>query len=258
MRLVSKRLESEVNVPDGMRERWRLVHANPLLPAVRSPLMMFTRRILTAGTALALVLTACGGSDDETTETVVITETQPESTELFTENTDTESTGTESTEAATTVAPAETVPPETAPPATTPAETTPPDGGDTVPTTDGEIGAPAEGVAASLVEWAIEAPTEYVAGEVTFTATNDGNFPHEFVVIQGESYESLPLAEGGAVIEDDLPTGALLGRTARIGGGSSDELTVTLAPGNYVLLCNLGGGAQSHAGRGQRLDISVS
>ena len=25
----------------------------------------------------------------------------------------------------------------------------------------------------------------------TITATNDGNFPHEFVVIQGESYESL-------------------------------------------------------------------
>jgi hypothetical protein len=216
--------------------------------------MMITRRIFTAGTALALVLTACGGSDDKTTETVVITEIQPESTEVFTESTDTES-----TEAATTTsAPAETTPPETAPAATTPAETTPPDGGDTVPTTDGEIGAPAEGIAASLVEWAIEAPTEYVAGEVTFTATNNGNFPHEFVVIQGESYESLPLAEGGAVIEDDLPTGALLGRTARIGGGSSDELTVTLAPGNYVLLCNLGGGAQNHAGRGQRLDISVS
>lgn len=215
--------------------------------------MMFTRRFLTAGTALALVLTACGGSDDETTETVVITETQPESTEMFTESTDTES-----TEAATTAAPAETAPPATTPAETAPPETAPPEVGDTIPTTDGEIGAPAEGVAASLMEWAIEAPTEYVAGEVTFTATNDGNFPHEFVVIQGESYESLPLAEGGAVIEDDLPTGALLGRTARIGGGSSDELTVTLAPGNYVLLCNLGGGAQSHAGRGQRLDISVS
>lgn len=215
--------------------------------------MMFTRRILTAGTALALVLTACGGSDDETTETVVITETQPESTEVFTESADSEG-----TEAATTAAPAETAPPETTPAETTPAETTPVDGGDTVPTTDGDIGTPAEGVAASLMEWSIEAPTEYSAGEVTFTATNNGNFPHEFVVIQGESYESLPLAEGGAVIEDDLPTGALLGRTARIGGGSSDELTVTLAPGNYVLLCNLGGGAQNHAGRGQRLDISVS
>ena len=66
-----------------------------------------------------------------------------------------------------------------------------------------------EAVAVSLVEWAVEAPTEYAAGDVTFSATNNGNFPHEFVVIQGEGYESLPLAEGGAVIEDELPTGAL-------------------------------------------------
>ena len=58
--------------------------------------------------------------------------------------------------------------------------------------------------------------------------------------------------------EDELPTGALLGRTQRIGGGSTAELTVSLAPGNYVLLCNLGGGANSHVGRGQRLDITVS
>jgi hypothetical protein len=31
-----------------------------------------------------------------------------------------------------------------------------------------------------------------------------------------------------------------------------------LAPGNYVLLCNLGGGNNSHAGQGQRLAITVS
>ena len=111
---------------------------------------------------------------------------------------------------------------------------------------------------ASLVEWAIDAPTEYAAGDVTFTATNDGSFPHELAVIQAESYESLPREEGGAIIEDELPTGALIGRTARIGGGSSEELTVSLAPGNYVLVCNLGSGGTSHAGRGQRLDITVS
>ena len=215
--------------------------------------MTFTRRTLTAGTALALLLTACGGSDssdDETTTTVAVTE--PESTEVFTEN----SVNTENSE--TTAAPVETTPPETAPAETTPTETTPPDTGDTMPTTDGAIGAPAEGVAVSLVEWGIDAPTDYAAGEVTFTATNNGNFPHELVVIQGEGYESLPLAEGGAVIEDELPTGALLGRTVRMGGGSTDELTVALAPGNYVLLCNIGGGGNNHAGRGQRLDITVS
>lgn len=223
--------------------------------------MTSPRRILPIGAALALVLAACGGSDssnDDTVDTVATSDVETESTELFTESTDTETTDTETTVAA----PAETAPPtdppESAPAETAPPDTTSPESGDTVANTGGDVGAPAAGVAASLVEWAIEAPAEYTAGEVTFTATNNGNFPHEFVVIQGEGYESLPLEEGGAVIEDDLPTGALIGRTGRIGGGSSESLTVGLAPGNYVLVCNLGGGANSHAGRGQRLDITVS
>ena len=128
--------------------------------------------------------------------------------------------------------------------------------------TGGGTGGATPGVAsavdAMLVEWEIDAPTEYAAGEVTFTAQNNGDFPHEFVVIQGESYDTLPLADGGAVLEDELPTGALIGRTDRLGAGSSAELTVDLAPGNYVLVCNLGSGANSHAGQGQNLDITVT
>ena len=234
--------------------------------------MTYSRHFVAVSAAVALVLTACGGSDsssDTTVEDVTTASTDTESTEVFTESTETEpadTTPAETEPAETAPAetepaetePTETTPPETTPPETTPPETTPPEGGDTTPGTEGEIGAPAEGVVASLVEWAIEAPTEYAAGDVTFTATNNGNFPHELVVIQAENYESLPLAEGGAVIEDELPTGALIGRTARIGGGSSEDLTVPLAPGNYVLLCNLGNGGTSHAGRGQRLDITVS
>ena len=117
---------------------------------------------------------------------------------------------------------------------------------------------PGDPVVANLVEWAIEAPTEYEAGEVTFAASNGGNFPHELVVIAGESYESLPREASGAVIESELPTGALIARTARIASGETEDLVVELAPGNYVLVCNLGSGANSHAGLGQRLDVTVS
>ena len=218
--------------------------------------MTFTRRILPVGLALTLALAACGGSDsEESSDTAARTDAAPATTdEVFTETSEeTAETEPAATEPAETE-PAATAPAATEPPATEPAETTPA----TDAPSDGDIGAPAEAIETSLVEWAIEAPTEYAAGEVTFIATNNGNFPHELVVIQGESYESLPLAEGGAVNEDELPTGALLGRTERIGGGSTTELTVTLAPGNYVLVCNLGGGDNSHAGRGQRLDITVS
>ncbi|BAN03412.1 hypothetical protein [Ilumatobacter coccineus] len=115
-----------------------------------------------------------------------------------------------------------------------------------------------EVIEATLTEWEIAAPTEYAAGTITFNAVNNGSFPHELVVIAGESYDSLPLEEGGTVIEEQLPTGALIGRTARVGSQSSAELVVDLAPGSYVLVCNLGGGSNSHAGAGQRLDITVS
>lgn len=219
--------------------------------------MTFTRRILPVGFALTIALAACGGSDsEESSDTAASTDAAPATTdEVFTETSDetaeTEPAATEPVE----TEPAATEPAETEPVATEPAATSP---ATDAPDTDGDIGVPAEAIETSLVEWAIEAPTEYAAGDVTFVATNNGSFPHELVVIQGESYESLPLAEGGAVNEDELPTGALLGRTERIGGGSTTELTVTLAPGNYVLVCNLGGGDNSHAGRGQRLDITVT
>jgi hypothetical protein len=106
-------------------------------------------------------------------------------------------------------------------------------------------------------EWLIEAPADLAAGEVTFAIQNDGSFPHEFVVIAGDGYESLPLASNGAVLEDELPAGALIDRTDRIQGGLAGSLTVDLESGNYVLLCNIVAGPTSHAGRGQFLDVTV-
>ncbi len=202
--------------------------------------------------AFALVLASCGGSSDgdaEDVETpVTAAETAPDTTPEFTE--------VEGTEPETA--------PETAPeaPAEEPVESVESvaEPTDTAAPTEepGAEEAPALGFDVSLAEWAIEAPIDYAAGEITFNASNSGSFPHEFAVIEGESYEALPLAEGGAVNEDELPTGALIGRTGRVGGGTTEALTVTLAPGNYVLLCNLGGGNNSHAGQGQRLAITVS
>jgi hypothetical protein len=199
--------------------------------------MRTSRRLLPLAVGAALVLLACGGSDDDadTTDATAPSEAPAE------------------TEApAATDAPAETeAPAATDAPAATeaPAETEAPAATD----------APAAGeVDATLVEWEIEAPAEYAAGEITFNAINGGSFTHELVVIAGDSYEALPLADNGAVIEEDLPTGALIGRTSRIDSGATEALTVDLAPGNYVLLCNIAVGPNSHAGAGQRLDITVS
>lgn len=217
--------------------------------------MITIRRTLPAATAVALLLAACGGSSDgdadDTVPPATAADTVAEETEDFTE-----------AEPADTEAPAE-EPEEEAPvetEAAAPADTEPAEEPEGEEGEEGEsdVGEAAAAVDVALTEWSVNAPSEYSAGEVTFNATNSGSFPHEFVVIAGESYEALPLAEGGAVVEDDLPTGALIGRTGRLGGGESEALTVTLAPGNYVLVCNLGGGSNSHAGQGQRLDITVS
>lgn len=202
--------------------------------------MMSISRSIPVAAAVALLAVSCGGSSDDASSEPDVTAEQEAAPE---------------TDAAPETAAPVTEAPDTAAPATAAPETAVEE-----EVAEEPVGDPAAGevVGVSLVEWAIDAPTEYAAGVVTFTATNDGNFPHEFTVIAGEGYESLPLAEGGAVIEADLPTGALVGRTGRLGGGSSQDLTVTLAPGNYVLVCNLGGGGNSHAGQGQRLDITVS
>jgi uncharacterized cupredoxin-like copper-binding protein len=199
--------------------------------------MKSLRSLAVVAAATGLALSACGGSDSPS-----------------------DSDPTDSSDPTVVTEPADaTVPPTDPAPdsvAETVAETVPETVAETVADTTADAAA---GVASvQLVEWSVEAPTEYAAGDVTFTVTNGGSFPHEFVVIQGESYESLPLTEAGAVIEDQLPTGALLGRTARIATGASEDLTVTLAAGKYVLLCNLGGGGNSHAGQGQRLNITVS
>lgn len=236
------------------------------------PRMRTTRRLVASLAVSAVVLAACGGASDEQAEDTSTTqapeapaeeepaeeapaEEEPEEAapaEAPAEEAPVEEEPAE--EAPAEEEPAEEAPVEEEPPAEeVPVEEEPPS--EEEPADGGDVG---EAITASLVEWAIEAPTEYAAGTITFNASNDGSFPHEFVVIRGEGYASLPLADGGAVIEDELPAGDLIARTARIGRGSVEELTVDLEPGNYVLVCNLGSGGTSHAGRGQNLDIVVS
>ena len=101
-------------------KRCQLVHATLCEPALPSPVMTSSRRILPASVVLALILTACGGSDsssDTTVEDVVTSEAETESTEVFTETTETDTT---------VAAPVETQPAETSAPDTEPAETAPP------------------------------------------------------------------------------------------------------------------------------------
>ena len=119
-------------------------------------------------------------------------------------------------------------------------------------------GDPAAGIAVSLFEWSIEAPTTVKAGKVGITVNNIGDSPHELAIFKGDSFDALPKLANGGVDETKLATGVLLGRTEKLGGGKSCATTVDLAPGKYVMVCNIQFGSNSHAAKGQKLNFEVT
>ena len=98
------------------------------------------------------------------------------------------------------------------------------------------------------------------AGDVTFNVTNKGpDDVHEFVVIQTDlAPDALPTNKDGSVDEEgkgiepqdeieDIPV------------GDTQNLTVNLAAGNYVLICNIydKDEQESHYQEGMRVSFTV-
>ena len=116
-------------------------------------------------------------------------------------------------------------------------------------------------VAVTLQEWAVvPAADSAPAGEITFQLTNDGPADvHEFVVLKTDlDPAELPVDADGVVSEagegievidevEDLPV------------GESQDLTVTLEAGSYVLLCNIWSEDESeaHYRMGMRIAFTV-
>ena len=76
------------------------------------------------------------------------------------------------------------------------------------------------------------------ADGVTFRVANDGAVLHNFVVIRTDAAaDALPVA-GAAVDEGAVD---VVGRIDDLFGGDTRDATVTLTPGNYVLICNIPG-----------------
>ena len=93
----------------------------------------------------------------------------------------------------------------------------------------------------TLQEWSVvPSATSAQAGEVTFAVTNDGPADiHEFVVLKTDlDPGDLPVDEHGAVTEDGEGI-EVVDEIEDIPVGESQELSVTLEAGNYVLLCNI-------------------
>ena len=134
------------------------------------------------------------------------------------------------------------------------------DDGGTADPTDAADGT----VAITLKEFAVAAdPASVPAGSVTFNVTNEGpDDVHEFVVIATDlGATELPVDDDGAVLE----TGEgmeVVDEIEDIPVGEAPTLTVDLAAGNYVLICNIlqkepDGTLEAHYSVGMRTGFTV-
>lgn len=101
-------------------------------------------------------------------------------------------------------------------------------------------------VGVTLDEWKVVAsPASVAAGKVTFDVRNEGEEPHELVVVRAKSASELKVVDG-KVDEDALPAGALVGEVEAFPAGQSCEGTFELSAGSYVLFCNI---VETHEGK---------
>jgi uncharacterized cupredoxin-like copper-binding protein len=118
-----------------------------------------------------------------------------------------------------------------------------------------------ETVDVTLQEFAVGVdPASVSAGEVTFSVTNEGpDDVHEFVVIRTDlGPTELPTDENGAV--DEAGGGMeVVDEIEDMEVGSSEDLTVDLDAGNYVLICNIWDEdeQESHYQEGMRAAFTV-
>jgi hypothetical protein len=115
----------------------------------------------------------------------------------------------------------------------------------------------------ALDEWSIEAASESApAGATTIVADNVGEEPHEIVVVRGDDPGALPTDEAGALDEDALSDGALLGEIEPFDAGTKCPGNFELEAGSYVLLCNIveeeDGQTESHLAEGMVTTLTVT
>jgi hypothetical protein len=88
-------------------------------------------------------------------------------------------------------------------------------------------------------EWSITADRSTLhAGSQTITATNIGHMTHELVIVAATDVGVLPTKADGSVDEARLDA-VKVGEIADVAAGTSKTHVFNLAPGSYVVFCNL-------------------
>ena len=115
-------------------------------------------------------------------------------------------------------------------------------------------------MAVTLEDFAVKPATNSVAaGNVTFHVTNAGpRYPHQLMVVKTDlDPAALPtnvtgmFDKSGAGVE-------FVGETDGMTNGDSGELTVTLAAGEYILLCNIYDDNGAHFEQGMQTAFTVT
>lgn len=122
-----------------------------------------------------------------------------------------------------------------------------------MPACGGGSAAPGHSVAVVERDFSISLdPATAAEGAVTFRITNGGPSTHELVVVAGfQALDALPVKDG--VIEETAEGVDVLDEREDIKPGTTATLSVPLAPGNYILICNLPG----HYQQGMRAKLTV-
>jgi len=115
-----------------------------------------------------------------------------------------------------------------------------------------------EAPSVELTEFSVSVdPGNVAGGETTFAVENVGGITHEFVVVKTNLDDAdLPTAEDGSVDEEGEGIEPV-DEIEDIGAGSSEELTVDLDSGNYVLFCNIVEGDTIHYQKGMHTSLAV-
>jgi len=111
----------------------------------------------------------------------------------------------------------------------------------------------------TLHEWSVEPDSATVpAGTIYFLASNEGEEPHELVIVRSDDApDELPVVDG-LVAEDRVD---LIGEIEGIAPGSQASGVFELVPGRYILLCNIAeleeGKLESHYQLGMATSFTV-
>jgi hypothetical protein len=91
-----------------------------------------------------------------------------------------------------------------------------------------------------LGEWVVDpTPTSAAAGELTFTADNQGGEDHEMVVVRADDPADLPTDADGAVDEEQIAEDDFIGEIEEFPSGEQETATFEMDAGTYVLFCNI-------------------